>query len=283
MNALFKQITTRGGRILESVAEGGKYRKYFVMTLLALGIIVGIAITDFSDKVIVAMSYAVNDHASSITSGTGTFVIYRQAIFFVTAFLLGVPCVISLGERLPVLGNTLGLASNLGEIFINALFGNYGLALAGIYYGLTHVLGLFIQTRSSAKDEDGKVIISKMNPVWIVFTVISLIGGLAILVVYGGALGFSTDGTLAGNLFYWGNLIAYVLGVVSQFLMIMRIDFSWWGWFASNFFWFMLDLASGNLWFAFRDLLYQANVVTALYGWYKNSRLQKEKIKVELA
>ncbi|UMO76893.1 nicotinamide mononucleotide transporter [Enterococcus phage phiSHEF16] len=272
------KLKRTGTNILESVSEGGKYRLAFVLTLFIIGIIIGVSITDFSDKVNMATAYILSDNSSTLATGAFTIPIYRQAIFFVTAFLLGVPCVISLGERLPVLGNTLGLASNVGEIFINALFGNYGLALAGIYYGLTHILGLFVQTRDTAKDENGRVIINKMNPIWVVFTIISLIGGLILLVFYGGALGFATDGTLIGDVIYWGNIIAYVLGVVSQFLMIMRIDFSWWGWFASNFFWFTLDLASGNLWFAFRDLLYQTNAVTSIYGWYKNSKLQKEKV-----
>ena len=122
------KLKRTGTNILESVSEGGKYRLAFVLTLFIIGIIIGVSITDFSDKVNMATAYILSDNLSTLATGAFTIPIYRQAIFFVTAFLLGVPCVISLGERLPVLGNTLGLASNVGEIFINALFGNYGLA-----------------------------------------------------------------------------------------------------------------------------------------------------------
>lgn len=235
----------------------GKWRKQYAITLVVLGLVVGVFVTDWSDK--------------------------TNWLFYITAYCLGVPCVVSLADRYPKMGNILGISSNVGEIIINTMFGNFGLAFAGIYYGITHIIGLKEWTKESNQDEDGRIKVGKMNAFWVLFTLAFTIVGLIVLIMYGDKIGFTTDGSLMGNIMYWGNIIAYLLGIVSQFLMIMRIDFSWWGWFASNFFWFLLDFGSGNYWFAIRDVLYQTNVVTAIYAWYDESgKLTKGKNK-ELA
>lgn len=179
------------------------------------------------------------------------------------------------------MGNILGISSNVGEIIINSMFGNFGLAFAGIYYGVTHIIGLTTWTDEKNKDEDGRIKVGKMNTFWVIFTAVFMLVGLVVLVLFGDKIGFTTDGSFKGNVMYWGNIIAYLLGIVSQFLMIMRIDFSWWGWFASNFFWFLLDFGSGNYWFAVRDLLYQTNVVTAIYAWYNESAKSKKDVVTE--
>lgn len=231
--------------------QNGKWRKQYAVSLVLIGLIIGVFVTDWSDPI--------------------------NWFFYVTAYCLGVPCVVSLADRFPKMGNILGILSNLGEIVINALFGNFGLAFAGVYYGITHLIGLKTWTNEENKDTDGRVKIGKMNTFWVVFTLVFAIVGLAILLLFGDKLGFTTDGSTIGNIMYWGNIIAYLLGIISQFLMIMRIDFNWWGWFTSNFFWFLLDFGSGNYWFAVRDVLYEANTITALYAWYKESaKLQEE-------
>lgn len=224
----------------------GKYRKKFSYSLVLTGMILGIFLTNWLSL--------------------------QDIFFYFTAYCLGVPCVVSLGSRYPILGNVLGLLSNIGEIIINAMFGNFGLAIAGIYYGVTHIIGLDMWTKKKNKDEDGNIKVTTMNKFWVIFTIIFSIAGLVVLIKYGDKIGFVNQGGTVGNLLYWGNIIAYLLGIVSQFLMIMRIDFSWWGWFASNFFWFTLDLFSGNIWFAVRDVLYQINVVTAIWNWTNASK-----------
>jgi len=235
--------------------SNGKWRKQYALTLVALGLIIGVFLTDWSNK--------------------------TNWLFYITAYCLGVPCVVSLADRYPKMGNILGISSNVGEIIINAMFGNFGLAFAGIYYGITHLIGLKTWTEESNKDEDGRIKVGKMNTFWTVFTAIFMVVGLFVLLKYGYLIGFTNDGTTLGTVMYWGNIIAYLLGIVSQFLMIMRIDFSWWGWFASNFFWFLLDFGSGNYWFAVRDLLYQTNVVTAIYAWYNESAKSKKDVVTE--
>lgn len=233
----------------------GRYRKQYIFTLLILGISLGIYITDFKDL--------------------------SQIGFFITAYLLGVPCVIGLADRLPRAGNWLGILSNIGEMAINAFFGNWGLTIAGLYYGITHIVGLKTWTKKENQDSDGRIKVNKMDRFWTIFTIIFGILGFIFLYKFGYLIGFTTDGTTLGNIIFYGNLIAYILGILSQFLMIMRKAFAWVGWFTSNFFWFALDFISGNIWFAIRDVLYQVNASLAIYSWYhelKEKEIEPKKI-----
>lgn len=228
----------------------GKYRKIYSILLISIGLIIGIMITDFKNS--------------------------SQIGFFITAYILGVPCVIGLADRYPKLGNILGILSNFGEIIINSIFGNFGLAIAGIYYGITHIIGLQTWTKEENQDSNKRIKITNMNLFWTVFTVIFSISGLVFLYNYGYLIGFVSDGTLLGNIFFYGNLIAFILGILSQFLMIMRKAFAWVGWTTSNFFWFTLDFISGNIWFAIRDILYQINAILATYSWYVELKNQNQ-------
>ncbi|MGM0164915.1 nicotinamide mononucleotide transporter [Enterococcus sp. DIV1059_2] len=237
--------------------SNGKYRKHYMLSLIILGLIIGFFITDFSKP--------------------------NQIGFFITAYCLGVPCVVTLGDRWPITGNVLGLLSNVGEVLINFSFGNTGLAFAGFYYGGTHIVGLIKAANKNNRDEDNKYKISKLDKWWAWFVLFSGAVGLFILIHFAPQLGFVSDGTTLGDIRYWGNIIAYLLGILSQFTMIMGIDISWWGWFSSNFFWFLLDLTSGNIWFAIRDVIYEVNCITSIRNWYESSRREKNMINQEVS
>lgn len=216
----------------------GKWRKKFQGIWLTTGVLLGIYITDFTQ--------------------------WSNVIFFVT-YVLGLLCVTSLADRSPKSGNFLGLASNVGEVFTNFTFGNFGLAFAGIYYGITHILGLFTWTKKENQDDDGRIKTEKMNTASLLLTGLFILGGIILMMRFGGLFGIEKG---SEPLFYYLNIIAFVVGIISQLLMILRKPISWWGWFITNFIWFYLDFASGNTWFAVRDVFYQINVVLAIYAWY---------------
>lgn len=230
----------------------GKWRKKFQGIWLTTGVLLGIYITDFTQ--------------------------WSNVIFFVT-YVLGLLCVTSLADRSPKSGNFLGLASNVGEVFTNFTFGNFGLAFAGIYYGITHILGLFTWTKKENQDNDGRIKTEKMNTASLLLTGLFIVGGIILMMRFGGLFGITKEGNV---LFYYLNIIAFVVGIISQLLMILRKPISWWGWFITNFIWFYLDFASGNTWFAVRDVFYQINVALAIYAWYyeenKNSRNNLNKV-----
>lgn len=224
----------------------GKWRKWFIGVLFLSGLVFGVSITDFSQ--------------------------WDQVGFFVTAYLLGVPCVIALADREGQWGNWLGLASNIGEIVINIAFGAIGMAISGIYFGFMHIVGLVRWNSPKHQAEDGKVEISKMQKEQIIFTGIFLVAGLVFMTFFGHLLGFERNFV---SVFYWLNIATFVISVTSQFLMIMGKTVSWWGWFSSNFVNFAINFMTGNFWFMFRDVIYQANSIGAIYAWKRAEKLNQ--------
>lgn len=228
----------------------GRFRNLFNIGLILSGILFGLSITNFTDP--------------------------KQIAFFVTSYLLGVPCVIALADRRGIAGNLLGILSNFGEVAINILFKTYGMAISGVYFGLMHVIGMYRWNNPKFVDEDKKVKVSKLQKEQVAFTAAFMVVGLIVLVFAGGPLGFSyapigtgSWATILGHVFYWGNLATFVVSVLSQYLMIMGKSISWFGWGASNVINFILNLMVGNFWFMFRDAIYQANVTSAIYSWKK--------------
>lgn len=219
----------------------GKYRKVFNASLILIGLVFGIFITDFSQ--------------------------WSEVIFFVTAYVLGVPCVITLADRAGTLGNVLGILSNIGEMATFAFFGTWGMVMSGFYFGIMHVVGLIRWNNPKHQSEDGKVEVSKTDKEQMIFTIVFFLVGLAIIAFFGKYFGFSLN--TMGAFVYWGNVITFAVSITSQFLMIMGKASSWIGWGSSNFINFALNLLSGNFWFMIRDVIYQANAVAGYYQWRK--------------
>lgn len=225
----------------------GKYRKYFNIALILIGLAFGIAITNFA--------------------------VWSEVVFFITAYCLGVPCVITLADREGKLGNWLGILSNLGEMATFAYFGTWGMVVSGFYFGLMHVVGLLRWNNPKYQSGDGKVEVTKTNKEQLIFTVIFFIIGMLVLVFAGPYLGFSL--AAMGPWVYWGNILTFAISITSQFLMIMGKASSWLGWASSNFVNFGLNLTSGNYWFMIRDVIYQLNAVAGYYQWSKLSKKDK--------
>ena len=225
----------------------GKYRKIFNSLLIIVGLIFGISITDFS--------------------------VWTEVVFFITAYCLGVPCVIALGDRDGKLGNWLGILSNVGEMATFAYFGTWGMVVSGLYFGFMHVVGLFRWTNPSQQGDDGKVVIGKMEKEQLYVTIVFFFLGLFALVFFGEYLGFSL-GTM-NPWVYWANILTFAVSITSQFLMIMGKKVSWLGWGTSNFINFGLNLTSGNFWFMIRDVIYQVNAVASYYQWSKVEKREK--------
>ena len=241
-NKIEKNWAVKNYNIWDNLFMGdGAYRKYFNAVLILTGLIFGIVITDFS--------------------------IWSEVVFFVTAYCLGVPCVITLADRAGNLGNWLGIASNIGEMFVFGVFKTWGMVMSGFYFGIMHLVGLVRWNDEKYQAEDGKVKISKMDKEQLVFTVIFFFVGLGILVVFGPYLGFSLD--VMGPWLYWGNILTFAISITSQFLMIMGKSVAWLGWASSNFVNFGLNLATGNYWFMIRDVIYQLNAIAGFYQWRK--------------
>lgn len=222
--------------------KGGAYRNFFLWSLFIGGLVFGVSITDFTD--------------------------WAQVGFFFTAYVVGVPCVISLGGRDGFWGNILGLVSNVGEVAINLYFGSVGMAVSGIYFGLTHLLGLRRNKNEDNLDEDGLIKVSKLEGKQTKFTIGFLIVGIIFMLYFGDLLGFERN---FSSVFYWLNIATFVISILSQYLMIIGKKEAWFGWFSSNFVNFAINGIVGNYWFMFRDVIYQANSIRTMY--------EQEKIK----
>lgn len=229
--------------------EGGSWRNIYVVGIILVGLVIGFFITNWSGVVI---------------SDPST---WTEIGFFITAYCLGVPCVVFLANREGTLGNILGILSNIGEMLIFWYFGTMGMVFAGAYFGLTHLIGLVRWNDAKFKDESGKVKIGTMKKEQTIFTGIFIVIGLILLVFFGGVFGFVQGAGTLGLLIWLGNLLTFVISVTAQFLMIIGLKESWTFWFSSNFINFFLNLTSGNVWFMARDVLYQVNAWLAMYDW----------------
>lgn len=218
-----------------------KWRKQYRIGMVLAGIIIGIMITNWA--------------------------VPEQIGFFITSYLLGVPCVIALADRENLYGNILGILSNVCEIIIYAKFEVWGMVYAGIYFGFMHIVGLFRGKNKKNLDTDGKIKITSSSRLEFLLTVGFIIVGLIMLLFFGKFFGFTKSPGLLGGLFYYGNIATFIISVCSQYFMIMGKNEGWWGWFTSNFINFFLSLVSGNIWFMFRDVLYQINSVLSIYSW----------------
>lgn len=227
----------------------GAWRKQYIILIILSGLLIGSFITQWG-------TVSLTDPST-----------WTEVGFFITAYCLGVPCVVALSDRHGIGGNVLGLMSNVGEMLIFWYFGTFGMVFAGAYFGLTHVIGLFRWNGDKFTGDDGKVKISKMKREQAIFTALFIVVGLIALVFFGDVFGFVKGVGTLGTLVWVGNLLTFVISVTAQFLMIIGLQESWLFWFLSNFVNFFLNLTSGNVWFMARDVLYQVNAWFAMYSW----------------
>lgn len=189
-------------------------------------------------------------------------------LFSITA-LLGYLSVVTLAFRKPLSGNIFGMTANVGEMYSQFQFRNLGMVFSAAYYLCFHVVGLLTWTKRENQDEDGLVKTSKTNLGFILFTVLSGFIGCIILYFYGSRWGLVLDDTPV--LFYL-NILAFIIGILSQMAMILRKAWSWYMWLVSNFIWFLINYMSGNYIFMIQSVLYEWNCILAIYIWYKESR-----------
>lgn len=192
-------------------------------------------------------------------------------IYAVTA-LLGYLCVVSLAFRKPLSGNLLGITANIGEMFSQFQFRNIGLAFSAAYYLIMHIIGLLTWTRKENQDEEGKIKTTKTNLGFIVFTIISGLVGCVLLFLYGKQLGLIAE---VEPFRFVLNILAFMIGILSQMIMILRKPWSWYMWLISNVIWFVLNLVSGNYIFMIQSVLYEWNCILAIYVWQKEARLSE--------
>ena len=197
----------------------------------------------------------------------GEDTVSNVAIYSITA-LLGYLSVVSLAFRKPVSGNVLGITANLGEMYSQFQFRNIGLVFSAGYYLLFHVVGLLTWTKKENQDEDGKVKTTGTNRGFIIFTIVSGIAGCICLYLYGSQWGLINQDQ---PLLLYLNILAFVVGILSQMIMILRKPWAWYMWLTSNVIWFVLNLMSGNYIFMVQSVLYEWNCILAIYIWQKES------------
>lgn len=188
-------------------------------------------------------------------------------IYSITA-LFGYLSVVSLAFRKPVSGNVLGITANLGEMYSQLQFVNIGLVFSAGYYLLFHIVGLITWTRKENQDEDGKIKTTPTNLDFVIFTIISGVIGCICLYLYGAQWGLINEGK---PLLLVLNILAFVIGILSQMIMILRKPWAWYMWLTSNVIWFTLNLMSGNYIFMIQSVLYEWNCILGIYIWHKES------------
>ena len=197
--------------------------------------------------------------------------------------IVGLLCVVALAFRKNLSGNGLGIAANIGEIFVQGKSGAPGLMLSPVFYLTTHLYGLYYWGKN--RDGDGNMIPRGANPaVWLV-TLAFIVAGLFAFPWLNEKLAqyrfIDLDPSAALTLFgtdiswYTINVTAFVLGVTAQTAMILRYAYSWWLWILVNFVWLTVNLVNGNYVFAAQTIVYQINAIVALYEWWENSRETK--------
>ena len=204
----------------------------------------------------------------------------RFALIKLGVAILGLLCVVALAFRKNVAGNGLGIAANIGEIFVQGRSGATGLMLSPVFYLATHLYGLYYWGKN--QDGDGNMIPRGANSLIWGLTIVFILVGLILFPWLNDALAayrfIDNDSSQAINLFglsvswYSINVLAFVLGVSAQTAMILRYAFSWWLWIIVNFVWLIVNLMNGNLIFAIQTIIYQINAIIALYEWWENSR-----------
>ena len=197
----------------------------------------------------------------------GEDTVSNVAIYSITA-LLGYLSVVSLAFRKPISGNVLGITANLGEMYSQFQFRNIGLVFSAGYYLLFHVVGLITWTKKENQDESGRVKTTATNQAFVIFTIISGIVGCVCLYLYGSQWGLISQDQ---PLLLYLNILAFVVGILSQMIMILRKPWAWYMWLTSNVIWFVLNLISDNYIFMVQSVLYEWNCILAIYIWHKES------------
>ncbi len=200
----------------------------------------------------------------SFYEGLGDNIIFGL-ITLLTA-LVGYLCVYCLAMRRNI-GNTLGMIANVGEIIVQTGFNNYGLALVPVYNFSSHVIGL-VKWEKVKDQQTQKIAVKNRDTTGFISIVIFLLLAF-IFIILNRWLTATTD-TLTTWLFGL-NALVLILGVVAQGTMIMRYKFAWWIWFTYNCISLALNLYAGNYIFAAQSVIYQLNIMVALYEQYFNT------------
>ncbi|MDO5090792.1 MAG: nicotinamide riboside transporter PnuC [Cardiobacteriaceae bacterium] len=194
--------------------------------------------------------------------------------------MIGLLCVVALAFRKNLSGNGLGIAANIGEIFVQGKSGATGLMLSPVFYLSTHLYGLYYWGKN--RDGSGDMIPRGANPaVWLI-TFAFIVAGLFAFPWLNDKLAqyrfidsnTSAALTLFGTEISWYsiNVTAFVLGVTAQTTMILRYAYAWWLWILVNFVWLTVNLVNANYVFAAQTIVYQINAVVGLYEWWESSR-----------
>ena len=215
-----------------------------------------------------ALGVLLTSYAAYRIYESGQDTLSNVAIYSITA-LLGYLSVVSLAFRKPVSGNVLGITANLGEMYSQFQFRNIGLVFSAGYYLLFHIVGLFTWTKKENQDEEGNIKTSGTNLGFIIFTLITGIAGCIFLYFYGSQWGLINQDQ---PLLLYLNILAFVVGILSQMIMILRKPWAWYMWLSSNVIWFVINLMSENYIFMVQSVLYEWNCILAIYIWHKESR-----------
>lgn len=209
-------------------------------------------------------------YASYITYTQSDISLLEVCVFALTA-LLGYLSVVALAFRKPLSGNLLGLSANVGEMYTQYQYHNLGMVLSAAYYLCFHIVGLFTWTKKENQDENGLIVTSRTDKRFVIFTILAGIVGCIVLYFYGSRWGLvSAD---VQPVLFTLNILAFVIGILSQMAMILRKAWSWYMWLASNFVWFLINYISGNYIFMIQSVLYEWNCIVAIYVWNKESKV----------
>jgi len=193
-------------------------------------------------------------------------------IIFALTALVGYLSVVSLAFRRPLSGNIFGMSANVGEMYTQFQFQNIGMVFSAAYYLMFHIVGLSTWTRKKNQDEDGKVKMSSTNLGFVIFTIIIGITGCFLLFKYGYQWGLIAE---RHSFRFILNILAFMIGILSQMTMILRKPWSWYLWIVSNIIWFTLNMISGNYIFMIQSVLYEWNSILGVYIWRKELKESK--------
>lgn len=188
---------------------------------------------------------------------------FLQNILPIVTTPIGFSCVYLLGNGKNS-GNTMGFLSNISEGLVNFMYGNFGLFISVIYYGVTHILGLFDWSRN--RGADGRVPVKGINSRqdWIVMIGALVLSTLVTYLMY-------VTGNIPFNILSFemiANVAVMYLGILAQGLMILRYKFAWWVWVILNVIAIPLNFMTGNAVFAIMYCFYLLNALITLYYQY---------------
>ncbi|WP_127959925.1 nicotinamide riboside transporter PnuC [Serratia microhaemolytica] len=173
----------------------------------------------------------------------------------------GYACVYYLGLRKNI-GNVIGLVVNVGDGCIQFQYQAFGLAIAPVYYFMTHLIGLVSWNKHKDKDDKATLNHDKRSA-FLSFIVFGVIGSAILFYLY--RQDYFKE---FSSFFFLMNILGMLIGIVAQGLMIMRFRMAWWGWFLANVFWLIINFMTGNWVYFFQTIWYQVNVLITLYDQY---------------